>query len=879
MKKIIFPLVILMCSLISSAQNVGVGNTAPASKLDVSGDISLREGAAITTITANTITLPTAKNSIYRITAASPNINTISGGNDGMLLTLIFAGTGAMTITNNTGNILTNTGSNMVSANAAATVTLIYNASLTKWVVASAQGFIIPTVNGGMGANMTAGAIGAIPYANSTTSYGTLADVVVGSFLTSGGLGAAPTWTAASSTSLGFGSWTKALSATTPALKTDNQYVTGNVGIGDFSASTPATKLQVAGGGSQDLIVGNSGNSQQIMIGTGVGYSGIQSILQGTGFNAMVLNGGGGNVGIGLTSPTVKLQVMAGVAAGLNEALRLSGGSSASGSGPSMSFQQAYGSATDGTYPTWKVGEIGGLYNSGASYGGDLVFTTNTGASAISTTEKMRILYNGNVGIGNTAPSTLLHIGSTNNSASSYMTFSSGNGSQFRSWQIGVPYGNTTTSSPNYGFTITDMGNATTPPFMIDFNTHNIGMGTTTPSGNLHIYTTTAGSITGANGPLIVQNNATSAARGIWMSNTGGGGSIDIVGETFNGHTGAAPATIRFVDNNYATDIAFRVKTGTGSGNANNGDVEVMRISSTNGWVGIGTSSPLAGLDVELNSGATSITSSANRAYIQPASTGVSHDNGTGSGQMAIYANGYIASNSGVMAISDIRMKNVIGQSNSAEDLRTLNKIQITNYTMKDKLITDGQKIKKVIAQQVAEVYPAAVKKGSLPMYIPNIYQEVQSYCLNGSELSIAMPKTIAVNSDIKAGAKCKFFVYTRSGYQQELKGTILGIYENTMHVKTDTTMAQSTLEDRLFVYGTEIHDLLTVDYDAISMLNVSATQELAKKLAGAEEMIQLLRSENIRLQTYTQEQADMMKSMKAEVDTIRERLNMTSAK
>ena len=48
------------------------------------------------------------------------------------------------------------------------------------------------TANGGLGANMTATAIGAIPYSTSTTTYGTLADVLpTGSFLTSGGAGVA----------------------------------------------------------------------------------------------------------------------------------------------------------------------------------------------------------------------------------------------------------------------------------------------------------------------------------------------------------------------------------------------------------------------------------------------------------------------------------------------------------------------------------------------------------------------------------------------------------------------------------------------------------------------------------------------------------------
>jgi len=53
---------------------------------------------------------------------------------------------------------------------------------------------ILPTANGGMGANITAGAIGAIPYSTATTTYGTLADVATGNAMISGGIGAAPSW-------------------------------------------------------------------------------------------------------------------------------------------------------------------------------------------------------------------------------------------------------------------------------------------------------------------------------------------------------------------------------------------------------------------------------------------------------------------------------------------------------------------------------------------------------------------------------------------------------------------------------------------------------------------------------------------------------------
>jgi len=48
-----------------------------------------------------------------------------------------------------------------------------------------------------------------------------------------------------------------------------------------------------------------------------------------------------------------------------------------------------------------------------------------------------------------------------------------------------------------------------------------------------------------------------------------------------------------------------------------------------------------------------------------------------------------------------------------------------------------------------------------------------------------------------------------------------------------------------VFVYGREVSDFRSVDYDAISMLNVSATQELARQLAAEKAEVETLRDEN----------------------------------
>ena len=47
-----------------------------------------------------------------------------------------------------------------------------------------------------------------------------------------------------------------------------------------------------------------------------------------------------------------------------------------------------------------------------------------------------------------------------------------------------------------------------------------------------------------------------------------------------------------------------------------------------------------------------------------------------------------------------------------------------------------------------------------------------------------------------------------------------------------------------MFVYGREVDDFHAVDYESISMLNVSATQELYKILVNQKNRIELLETE-----------------------------------
>jgi hypothetical protein len=79
----------------------------------------------------------------------------------------------------------------------------------------------------------------------------------------------------------------------------------------------------------------------------------------------------------------------------------------------------------------------------------------------------------------------------------------------------------------------------------------------------------------------------------------------------------------------------------------------------------------------------------------------------------------------------------------------------------------------------------------------------------------------VSLATDLKVGEKVRLFDSEEDAVHEVLE-VRAGAFRTAFEPKGS----------EVFVYGREVDDLRSVDYDAIAMLNVSATQELAKKLA-----------------------------------------------
>jgi len=188
-----------------------------------------------------------------------------------------------------------------------------------------------------------------------------------------------------------------------------------------------------------------------------------------------------------------------------------------------------------------------------------------------------------------------------------------------------------------------------------------------------------------------------------------------------------------------------------------------------------------------------------------------------------IYSDGAIWTNNFLIASSDERIKRIHGRSDSADDLSKLLAIEVTDYSYIDTLSNGSRTHKKVIAQQVLKIFPQAVSQATNT--VPNIYQKA---AIKDGWVQLA--------TELKKGDRVRLVAENVDSVHE-----VLEVAEGQF--RTDF----SAQGDEVFVYGREVDDFLNVDYDAIAMLNVSATQQI-KREKDAE--VQALREENAALRS-----------------------------
>jgi hypothetical protein len=513
------------------------------------------------------------------------------------------------------------------------------------------------------------------------------------------------------------------------------------------------------------------------------------------------------NVGIGTTTPSDKLTVQTATA--------------------SYGVSHTDGSIVVGTY----VGSGYGWLGTKTAH--PLAFFTSGGNA------QMTIQTNGNIGIGNVNAVNTFQIGNTPGFSGN--DFAIGNGSQ------GMSFSQSSVASTwfsNVSFSLMPNGGL-----------GYVGIGTQSPVNKLQI-----GSAVGFSGNDLAIGNGTqgmsftqSTNASTWYSNVnfslmpnGSAGNLGIgtqapVNRLQIGSVGASGYGGNDIAFGNGTQVSGIAQTTSAAQWYSTTDIVLMPRGNGHGRVGINTATP--GYPLAVTDYVT--TPSGGYAYFTNNNEGIYNING--SIPVSIAASDNIIAQ-GIAAYSDARIKDIVDISDGATDLRTLSQIQITDYTLKDKVNHGNRPFKKVIAQQVETVYPQVISKHV--DFIPNVYRKANSVTRTDKGYLLSFDSAHHIS---KGATKLKILAsedHMMNSY------TILDIPSDK-----DVLISATQLNgDKVFVYGEQVDDFRTVDYEGLTTLNISATQELGKIVKHQQSTI---RTQNKKIATLEQKLATLMTALK----------------
>jgi hypothetical protein len=261
---------------------------------------------------------------------------------------------------------------------------------------------------------------------------------------------------------------------------------------------------------------------------------------------------------------------------------------------------------------------------------------------------------------------------------------------------------------------------------------------------------------------------------------------------------------------------------GAGGGSLSTGDDAANTVLSwsSSGRVGIGTTSPNATLEVNGSVVYPLNYASGNYSYLnrtQP--TGLL---GTVKNPYSILASGYIAAQE-FNALSDARIKRIIGRADPIQDLKDIQKLRVTDYRAVD-VAQSGDGLKKgFIAQEVEEVMPEAVT--SRPGFIPDLYTPPASYAHHAAAKTLTL--TLTNEHKLRVGDRVRFYDDTTS-----FERTVGATPSERTFVLADCEKAPVAI----FVFGREVPDFRAVNYDRVFTTGISAIQELARQVQALKE-------------------------------------------
>ncbi|NLR77302.1 tail fiber domain-containing protein [Chitinophaga eiseniae] len=192
---------------------------------------------------------------------------------------------------------------------------------------------------------------------------------------------------------------------------------------------------------------------------------------------------------------------------------------------------------------------------------------------------------------------------------------------------------------------------------------------------------------------------------------------------------------------------------------------------------------------------------------------------------LSIYATGGIMGRT-FYAFSDARVKTNIVLSNAVNDLVRINKLKVSDYQYKDQIAHGTSVYKGFIAQEVEQVFPEAVSRHA--DFLPDIFAKAVKVTVVNKTLNVSLK----MPHHLSGGDKVRLIVNGTSAQDAVVAVT---------DANTFTVENWNGPVNELFVYGKQVSDFRTVDYQQIFSLGISGIQELSREITA-------LRNENLKL-------------------------------
>ncbi len=206
---------------------------------------------------------------------------------------------------------------------------------------------------------------------------------------------------------------------------------------------------------------------------------------------------------------------------------------------------------------------------------------------------------------------------------------------------------------------------------------------------------------------------------------------------------------------------------------------------------------------------------------------------------------------SGFDTVSDARIKEIVQRSDTQHDLETIRGLLVTDYRLVDRAAGGNLLQKGFIAQEVAVSIPEAVTSG--PGFVPDIYASPLTFDYDAGQkiLSVSLSKP----HGLKPGDRVWFVA------DDSMK------VSTVVDVLSATQFATDNFEKKpgkVLVYGREVTDFRTLDYDRVFTTGIGAIQELARQ-------VEVLKKSEARIAELEQKTARMaeLEAKAARVDSL----------